>query len=181
MTTSSVSDADLFNDYRHGNIKAFDALYQRYRQPLYLFLLRRGHSESSAEDVFHDTWLRVIDHHDSFEGGNFRAWLYGIARNLSTDGFRREKIRQARPIEDDDPGSADASAQTRYEALDCIELIKASVAALPIEQRDVFLLKQEAGLSLEQIAELMAVGRETIKSRIRYAMQRLKQLMEECL
>lgn len=181
MNKDNTSDEELYLAYHNGDMTAFDALYGRYRQCIHLFLLRQGHAESTAEDLFHDCWLRVIKDKRAFDGKNFRAWIYTIARNLSTDAFRKANIRIADSLDDYGEANTHVSTQRQQEALDCVELIKSSVAALPIEQRDVFLLKEEAGLSLQQIADVMAVGRETIKSRIRYAMQRLKQLMEDCL
>ena len=182
MTDNDSSDENLFLAYRqHGDIAAFDALYQRYRQPLYRFLLRRGHSEANAEDLFHDCWMRVIDHHQHFDGDHFRAWLYRIARNLSIDAFRRASIRSADSFDEQLSEQQHPSAERQQQGVDCIELVKSSVSRLPLEQRDVFLLKEEAGLSLQQIAELMAVGRETIKSRMRYAMSQLRKQMADCL
>ncbi len=175
------TDEALFSSYRSGDMVAFEDLYARYRQPLYLFILRRGHHEASAEDIFHDSWLRIIDHPQQFDGNNFRAWLYTIARNLSTDSFRKQQVRRAESLPTDSNHQPHISTQRQQEGEDCVELIKTSVARLPMEQRDVFLLKEEAGLTLQQIADIMKVGRETIKSRVRYAMKQLKQLMEECL
>ncbi len=181
MIEQPVSDESLFATYRKGDMTAFEQLYARYRQPLYLYLLRLGHAEATAEDIFHDCWLRIIDHHTQFDGQNFRAWLYTVARNLSTDTFRKAQVRQVDYSQNAEAVVSTVSAQRQQEGEDCIELIKTSVAALPLEQRDVFLLKEEAGLSLQQIADMMSVGRETIKSRIRYAMSQLRVLMEECL
>jgi len=181
MNGQLLSDESLFTSYRTGDMDAFEQLYGRYRQPLYLYLLRLGHTQATAEDIFHDCWIRIIDAHYQFDGENFKAWLYTVARNLSTDTFRKANIRRVDATQDVETARTTVSAQRQQEGEDCIELIKTSVAALPIEQRDVFLLKEEAGLSLQQIADIMAVGRETIKSRIRYAMQQLKLMMEECL
>lgn len=181
MTVSGHTDESLHAAYCSGDMAAFDALYARYRRPLYLFLLRRGHAETTAEDIFHDCWMKVINHRDEFDGNNFRAWVYTLARNLSTDVFRSETLRSTSSFDENSNPNTHVSTQQVQEGVDCIELIKSSVAVLPMEQRDVFLLQQEAGLSLQQIAELMAVGRETIKSRLRYAMNQLKHLMAECL
>lgn len=181
MSDVVPTDQNLLAAYRRGDMAAFDRLYGRYRQPLYLYLLRRGHTESVAEDIFHDCWIRVIDQGKSFEGEHFRAWLYAIARNLSTDYFRKALIRVADVLDENSLEQAHVSTERQQLAMDCIELIKSSLGRLPVEQRDVFLLKEEAGLSLQQIAEIMVVGRETIKSRIRYAMNQLKQLMADCL
>lgn len=181
MTEDSSTDEELYAAYHAGDMAAFDRLYACYRQPLYLFLLRRGHSESVAEDLFHDCWMRVLDQNSKFNGNNFRAWIFTIARNLSTDSFRRKSLHAVTSFDESSDQAIDFSTQQRQEGLDCIELIKNSVAALPLEQRDAFLLKEEAGLSLQQLAELMAVGRETIKSRLRYAMNQLRQMMADCL
>ena len=181
MDQSELNDEDLYAAYRGGDMAAFDLLYARYRQPIYLFLLRRGHTEMMAEDVFHDCWITVIDKAKSFNGDNFRAWVYTITRNLSTDSFRKANIRLAEQYDEESDSYSHFSTEKVQQDVDCIELVKSSVSSLPVEQRDVFLLKEEAGLSLQQIADMMAVGRETIKSRIRYAMNQLKKLMAECL
>jgi RNA polymerase sigma-70 factor (ECF subfamily) len=181
MAHTEQSDESLHAAYCAGDMAAFDSLYARYRQPLYLFLLRRGHTESNAEDIFHDCWMKVIDHRDRFDGHHFRAWVYSVARNLSIDVFRKESLREVSEFDENHSPDVHLSAQKVQEGMDCIKLIKSSVAELPVAQRDVFLLQQEGGLSLQQIADLMSVGRETIKSRLRYAMNQLKQLMAECL
>ena len=180
LDQNTVDDRQLLARWRNGDMTAFDQLYQRYREPLYRFLLRRGHQQVDAEEVFHDSWLRVMDHLDHFDDANFKAWLYRIARNLSTDLMRR---KQPSALEESTQQEQllTFSTERTQEGVDCMELIRKSVAALPVEQRDVFLLQHEAGLALQQIADLMAVGRETIKSRIRYAMQQLRKMMADCL
>ena len=172
-------DLELFDSWRGGDMNSFDQLYQRYRQSLFIFLTRRGHSQAEAEEIFHDCWMRVINKQGSFSGDHFKAWLFTIARNLSTDHMR--KFRPDPLNESAEDSIASFSTERVQEAVDCLQLIKQSVASLPMEQRDVFLLQHEAGLSLQQIADLMRVGRETIKSRIRYAMDKLRDLMAECL
>ena len=181
MAITQLSDESLYAAYRNGDKAAFDEMYARYRQPLFLFLLRRGHQQAAAEDIFHDGWMRVIDQGDRFDGSHFRAWIYSVMRNLSTDYFRKATVRSAEQIDESSIDQHHLSVQQQQEDLDCIQLMKHSVAALPLEQRDVFLLKEEAGLSLQQIAEIMAVGKETIKSRIRYAMKQLKKILVDCL
>lgn len=181
MTSTQLTDESLYAAYQGGDKAAFDGLYARYRQPLYLFLLRRGHDETAAEDIFHDGWMKVIHQPDKFDGSHFRGWIYQVMRNLSIDYFRKSTLRSVEQLDQERTESVQPSVERQQEGIDCLDLMKNSVAALPMEQRDVFLLKEEAGLSLLQIAELMAVGKETIKSRIRYAMKQLKQMLAECL
>ncbi len=176
------SDESLYAAYRAGDMAAFDTLYARYRQTLYLFLLRRGLSEAQAQDAFHDCWIKLIGEQQMFDGEQFRAWIFRVARNMSIDYFRRASVRHA--VAQDTPSEYEPyslSSETILQDRDCVQLLKRSIGLLPMEQRDAFLLKQEAGLSLYQIAELMSVGRETIKSRLRYAMQQLKEMLEDCL
>ena len=175
----TMGDLELFNSWRGGDMQAFDLLYARYRQSLFIFLLRRGHTQAEAEEIFHDCWMRVINKQGSFSGDHFKAWMFTVARNLSTDHMRKFSPQQL--SESDENHVTTFSTERVQEAIDCIELIKQSVSSLPLEQRDVFLLQHETGLSLQQIADLMAVGRETIKSRIRYAMDKLREMMAECL
>ncbi len=178
---SDIDDLQLLQDFRAGDLQAFEHLYQRYRQSLFLFLMRRGHRQVEAEELFHDCWLRVIDHQQGFTGNQFRAWLYTIARNLSIDAMRKQQPQALDESTAESPALQSPSTQQVTEGVDCVELIKRSVAELPLEQRDVFLLQHEAGLSLPQIADIMQLGRETVKSRVRYAMQKLRQLMADCL
>ena len=181
MTSTQPTDESLYAAYHKGDKAAFDGLYARYRQPLYLFLLRRGHDEAAAEDIFHDGWMKVVHQQQKFDGQHFRGWIYQVMRNLSIDSFRKRSLHSVETLNYVVSELTHPSAQQKHEGIDCLELMKRSVAALPMDQRDVFLLKEEAGLSLMQIAELMTVGRETIKSRIRYAMKQLKQMLAECL
>ncbi len=181
---SRVDDSDevLYAAYRRGDMTSFDILYSRYQQTLYLFLLRRGLSESQAQDAFHDCWMKLIGEQEHFDGMQFRAWIFRVARNMSIDYFRRSAVRDS--VSDDealDKQTHSLSSETIVQDRDCLHLLKQSIGLLPFDQRDAFLLQQEAGLSLQQIAEVMSVGKETIKSRLRYAMKQLKTMLEDCL
>ena len=176
------SDETLYARYRKGDDAAFEALYRRYRQPLYLFLLRSVASAADADDLFQELWTRVIHARESFTEGSVRAWLFRIARNLRIDLYRRRRLRPVTPgLEPDWSPDHGPGPQQRSEADDCVELMKREIGRLPPDQRDSFLLKEESGLSLAIIAELSGVGRETVKSRLRYALQRLRAALEECL
>ncbi len=176
-----MNDEQLFAAYHTGDMAAFESLYARYRQPMYLFLLRRGLTESSAEDVYHDTWLKVLEQ-TQFKHNNFKAWLYTVMRNLSIDALRKSSIRAVDEFDESvHQQLTHVSAQKQSEDNDCLDLMTHSITQLPFDQRDAFLLQHEAGLSLQQIADVMSTGKETIKSRLRYAMTSLKQWLAECL
>lgn len=182
QTLEAMSDEALFRAYRQGDAAAFELLYRRYRQSLYLFLLRSCDSAADADELYQDAWSRVISAANPFGDGSFKAYLFRVARNLRIDRMRRDRLK---PVSDDqalrrqvDPT---ASPEQLANDADCAERLKHGLAGLPGEQRDAFLLKEEGGFTLEQIAKLVDVGRETVKSRLRYALKQLRQLLEDCL
>jgi RNA polymerase sigma-70 factor (ECF subfamily) len=176
------SDELLYQRFRRGDFQAFEVLYGRYRGPMYRFLLSSCRVSADADDLFQDIWMNVVQARDRFQGGSFKAYLYRIARNRQIDRFRRNTLR---PVTDPEhaPEVVDPAphAGLRAEQEECGTRLLAEIGSLPRDQQDAFLLKEEAGCSLEQIAAIAGVGRETVKSRLRYAMKRLRQALEDCL
>lgn len=186
MTTDMPSDELLFDQFTKGDMRAFEHLYSRYRESLYTFLLRSNGDRAEADDIYQDAWSRVISATVPFASGSFKAYIFKIARNLQIDSYRRSHIRPHTHLVDEhdlleDVADARPDMTRTLDGEDCGELLVSEVALLPGEQRDAFLLKEESGLTLEQIASMFEVGRETIKSRLRYAMKRLRAALEECL
>ena len=176
------TDEVLFSRYRHGDVAAFEQLYQRYRQTLFRYLVRSCSDMAEAEDIYHDVWSRVIHAKNPFNDGSFKAYLFQIARNISIDRSRRNRMQL---VSDEttlnSQPSTDKPTEEQRHLEDCGERLLDELGQLPSEQRDAFLLKEESDLTLEQIAKLANVGRETIKSRLRYALQRLREALEDCL
>lgn len=173
------SDELLIQKYRSGNAAAFDCLYERYRIPVFNYIYRQVKQKNLTEDIFQDVWLRVIRSVEQLKtDGNFSSWLYRIAHNRLVDYWRQHRPDE---MDDDgdvpDPGKAPEHLQFIQ---NCIERLKALLDLLKPEQRDAFVLRQESGLTLEQIAEVTSSGRETVKSRLRYAVQRLRAGLEGC-
>jgi RNA polymerase sigma-70 factor (ECF subfamily) len=177
-----MTDEELFKRFRRGDLASFRELYTRYRQSLYLYLLRSSPVQEDAEDLYQEAWSRVMHAKAGFDGGSFKAWLFRIARNLQIDRFRRQRLYLVgESSETPEPADPGPQPDRITQADDCAERLKHELGRLPPEQRDVFLLKEESGLSLEQIAAMLELGRETIKSRLRYALKRLRQMLEDCL
>ena len=175
-------DELLYQRFQRGDFQAFEVLYTRYRGPLYRFLLSSCGVQADAEDLFQDIWMSIVHARDRFQGGSFKAYLYRIARNRQIDRLRRRTLRPiADPENAPEPADPAPHAELRAEQEECGERLLAEIGSLPRDQQDAFLLKEEAGCSLQQIAELAGVGRETVKSRLRYAMKRLRQALEDCL
>ena len=175
-----LEDNQLIDQYRGGNSRAFDQLYQRYRLPVFNYIFRQVKSQNIADDIFQDVWLRVIKSiRDYNHQGQFLAWLFTIARNRLTDHWRQLKPED--PIDVNDEQIPDNVLAEHVQFLkDCMERLLALLKILKPEQRDAFVLQQESGLSLDEIADVCHCGRETIKSRLRYAMNKLRKGLEGC-
>lgn len=177
--TGKPDDAALMLRYADGDAAAFDALYRRHNDALYRYLLRLTGNRDAAADLFQDVWAKVINaRHRYRPTAGFRTWLYRIAHNAFIDQLRRNRrYGDGPPLDPDlrpDPG---ALPDTQVEHALARERLLVALQSLPTEQRDAFLLHEEAGLTIDQIANVTGVARETAKSRLRYAMNKLKQAM----
>lgn len=170
------SDEALVVAWNDGSMAAFETLYARYRGPLYRYFLRLSGDAAQANDLYQGCWEKVIRARKRFRpAGTFRAWLFRIAHNHAMDGFRRAApMTHLGDEETANPGPdpAEHAASAERDAR-----LSAALAGLPAEQRDAILLKLEGGLDLEGIARATGVGRETAKSRLRYATARLRQAL----
>lgn len=177
-----LSDENLFSQFLKGDINAFEKLYARYRESLYTYLLRSSRNHAEADDIYQDAWSRVINAKVPFTTGTFKSYIFKIARNLQIDHHRRSHIHLVGDNEQlEDIADSKPTMERQLDGEDCGDRLLSEVAVLPYDQRDAFLLKEESGLTMEQIATMLEVGRETIKSRLRYAMKRLREALEDCL
>jgi RNA polymerase sigma-70 factor (ECF subfamily) len=171
-----ASDEKLMRRYASGDMSAFETLYARYRGPLYRYIRRQVPDPATANDLYQGSWERVIGARKSYsDNAPFKAWIYRIARNHLIDHYRRNRPHaqlqpDAQASDNPQPGEAYA-AQERHERL------LGAIRALPQEQRDALLLRLEGGLGLAEIAAITGTGKETVKSRLRYATSKLKQVL----
>jgi RNA polymerase sigma-70 factor (ECF subfamily) len=172
--------------YAAGRAEAFDALYARHKGATYRYLLRHCGNPGIADELFQDVWMNAIRARASYvPTAKFTTWLYTLARHRLVDHWRVSGRAKHTSIDDDaDPGPrAEVEAlpaaqglepEVRLETHRLRERLHAALANLPPAQRDAFLLQHEGGLSLAEIAELTGVGVETVKSRLRYAIAKLR-------
>ena len=178
---SDDEDAQLMLAYASGEMRAFETLYSRHRAALYRYLVRQARDGEIANDLFQEVWSRVIANRARYEPrAKFRTFLFTLAYNCFIDHCRRVKARPAGPgIEDADaadllPADEDGRPEAVLQRDECSQRYREALAKLPPEQRDVYLLHEESELSLEEIARVTGVGTETAKSRLRYAVGKLK-------
>lgn len=170
--------------YRDGESSAFEALYARWRGPLYRYFLRQCGHAGQADELFQDVFMRVIAAASGYEPtAKFSTWLFRIAHNRLVDHWRKMGREPVDPLafgEDGDEGAfdppapADAAPERQAERKQLGAALMDALNELPEVQREAFLLAEEGGLTLEEIASLAGVGRETIKSRLRYATAKLR-------
>lgn len=174
-------DSALMLRYQDGDIAAFETLYRRHNDPLFRYLLRMCRHRDTAEDVFQEVWGKIIKARASYRPtAKFNTFLYRVAHNCFIDHLRRNK-RHANIAELDaelhaHPGELPETLTERSLAK---ERLSAALLDLPEEQRDAYLLHEEAGLTVDQIALVTDSNRETAKSRLRYANRKLRAAINE--
>lgn len=198
----AMPDDQLMLAYAGGDAAAFDVLYARHEGALFRFVRRLLGARLSAEvdEVFQDTWMRIVSARASFspQGASWRTWAFTIAHNLAMDRLRKSGREVALPAHadaDDDIDAAqrfgrslarDGSAAANMAHPSAEELafwraagrrLLACLDELPDEQRAAFLLQHEDSLSVEAMADALGVGFETVRSRLRYALKKLRGCM----
>lgn len=188
---SEPTDEDLMGRYQAGEVQALGVLYDRYARRLKAFAWQQG--ARRPDDVVQDAFMRIVRNGASFKGNaKFKTWLFSIARNLCIDASRRDRFRIMpsldQPVRDPDSATlgdrvADrapaADAHRATEGLQFRADFEVALAALPEEQREVFVLRQNSGLAFAEIAAVTGTNENTAKSRMRYALQALREALKE--
>ncbi len=177
---STDKDSQLMLAYAHGDSAAFEELYRKHKDALYRFFLRQCGNRAVAEELYQDVWLRVIKARDSYEKkAKFTTWLYRIAHNILIDQFRKPQTDTDDEYDAESiPDNAANDPEVILNGQEKIQRFRAQLKNLPKEQIEVFLLKEEAGLSLEDIALTVGESKEAVKSRLRYAVKKLRQSLK---
>lgn len=176
LVIGNRQDDALLAAYGRGDAAAFDELYRRYRDPLYGYLMQSCRDEALAGELFQDVWLRVISSARTYRHrGRFRAWLFTLAHNRLIDHYRKSG-RELNGVEGAEPVS-ERAVERQVEGQQASSAIDAALDEMPVEQRAAFMLREEEGLPLKDIAEIQGVTLEAAKSRLRYAYRRLREAL----
>lgn len=172
-------DEELMLAYREGDAGAFEALYKRHRGALFRFVLRSIKQRASAEELFQEAWIRVIEARSRYSPqARFTTWLYTIAHNLLVDHWRRKGLSLVQ-LDEEPPVAAPDNPAKQAEARETLARLLHAIEALPAAQREAFLLHEEGGLSVAEIAAVTGAGEEAAKSRLRYALAKLKAAVDD--
>lgn len=168
-----TTDEKLMERYAKGDGKAFDQLYTRHRGALYRYFRRQVRDEVTANDLYQGAWEKIIRARRKYRSSSpFTAWMFRIAHNHLVDHYRQTKPMadiEMDSLSDHNPGPAHHAIEGQQR-----DHLRESIAALSPEQKDALLLKLETGLKMEEIARVTGTSRETVKSRLRYAVNKLK-------
>ncbi len=190
----SPTDEALLSRYRRGDAEAFRTLVRRHQRALYNFALRQVRAPAVAEDIVQDVFVRIVQNVETFkEESRFSTWAYTIARNLCIDHLRKRVHRRHASLDASGDGKGEGEGTPLGERIagggagaDRTAIGKqlqghlaSAVEALPEDQREVFLMRQVGELPFKEIAEIVGVSENTVKSRMRYALERLQTALAE--
>ena len=178
----SLSDEALMAGYANGNVTAFETLYKRHKDPLLRYFIRQVDTRAIAEELFQETWQNVIKASGSYKSSaKFTTYLYHIARNRLIDCYRKQGKVDWSSLDEDgalEPVAAsDNEPEKQLAAIEAQQSFESALAALPVAQKEVLILKFDNGMTVQDIAETIGDNPEAVKSRLRYAVQKLKQIL----
>jgi RNA polymerase sigma factor (sigma-70 family) len=188
---AAASDEELLRRFGAGEASAFELLYHRHELRVYRYLLRNLRDRARAEDALQETWFAVARDAARYqpEGARFTTWLFTIAHHRMIDVLRAARVMieevSTELIETHSAALAQGAGLAEPDAAavasEQLAALLRALAMLPEEQRQAFLLQQEAELSVEEIAAVCGCNFETAKSRLRYARSKLRELLQDCL
>jgi len=187
MPMTAATDEDLMRAWQRGDASAFEILYRRYRGSLYRFLVRQAGGEAAGEELYHDVWMTLVRRRDQWTPtAALKTYLYRIAHSRLVDHYRHaDRRRHPLDVSIDADGAAEvpdtcelSRADARWEKTSTAAAVHRCLETLPPAQREAFLLKEESELGLAEIAAVTGAEAETIKSRVRYAIARLRRCLE---
>lgn len=182
-TVDALRDEDLMLAWQAGDAGAFDTLYERHRGRLFRFLVREAGSREAGEEIYQEAWLRLINGLDRYRvEARFSTYLFRIAHSCLVDHLRRQGRRwqheEARADLPEDAVCALPTPESEWERRATARALEHCLGQLPLPQREVFLLREEAECSLAEIAAITGAGLEAAKSRLRYALAKLRDCLE---
>lgn len=183
---NSPTDEQLILCYHKGNAEAFEKLYMRYKNAIYHYFYRQVQTAGIADELHQDVWLNIIKSSSGFtQQSSFKTWLYKIAHNRLVDYYRqtskqplhlvRKTVAEPGIETTDKPDCPQTEPDTVLQEQQLNYALLEGIASLPKEQQEVFLLHERSGMTLQEIAGVTDSSFESTKSRLRYAVKKLRQ------
>ncbi len=180
------NDNELIEEYKAGDAEALAALVEKYRRPLFAYLINMTSANSDADELFQETWFRVIKKIDSYKQQNFYGWITRIAHNLTIDKIRKRKPEFSLDAEIGDGETtwvdrvpAPAINKDHLDNKEIESNINIAIKTLPLKQREVFMLRTYEGLSFKEISAIQKTSINTALARMQYSLEKLRKILKE--
>lgn len=185
---NTISDYELIQRFIKGEQSCFEEIIHRHKNKVYAYISLYIRDQALAEDIFQDTFLKVIQSVKAgkyYDNGKFLSWVMRIAHNLIIDHFRR--LKQMNTTSSDNYESdlfnskklSEANVEETMVAAQIRKDVRKLISQLPDDQREVVILRHYAGLSFKEIAEITDVSINTALGRMRYALINMRKIMQE--
>ena len=178
-TVDTPSDHELMLAVRTGEIRRLGELFERYHQPLYGFFVRLTNQPAASEDLVQMVFYRILKYRHTYrDEGKFSAWIYHLARKVAADHFRKNAAAPAATdpaVLQEHPDTAPAPAE-RAAAADDLAFLRAALARLPLEQREVLVLSRLQNVEHREIARLLDCSVGAVKVRVHRALKNLREV-----
>lgn len=178
MEKSRPNDEELFASYLGGDHKSFEKLLDRYSEPLLGYIGRLVRDRVLAEDIMQEVFIKVIKGAHSFDASqSFKSWIYAISHNACMDHLRRSKPEiNVDPMPEVKSGeNPEALASTK----ELSSRLEDALAGLKPEIREVFLMREQSGLSFKEISGITGASLNTVLGRMHQAINKLKGIVRE--
>jgi RNA polymerase sigma-70 factor (ECF subfamily) len=183
------TDIECITNYLGGDSNALEPLVEKYKRPLYSFILKMTEGREDSDEIFQETWFRALKNIHKFKHKNFLNWLFRIAHNLVIDRARRNKKNvsmqssmggdnEGNTLEDHLPAPGITPAEEAGGNSLGIHISKA-VETLSAEQKEVFLLRMYGNVSFKEIARIQKCSINTCLARMQYALTKLRSILQE--
>ena len=182
------SDEQLISLYVDGKNEAFDALLERHKDQVYMYIYHAVKNEELADDIFQETFIKAITTIKQgryVENGHFPAWIIRIAHNLIIDNFRQSKVENLQSTDDEEINVlnrkelAEGNIEDSLVATQILRDVRSLIKALPDNQREVLVLRYYKNMSFKEIADATGVSINTALGRMRYAILNMRRMAEE--
>ncbi len=177
----TLSDNALMNKVKNGDLDRLGLLFERYKRPLFGFFYGINKDRELSEDLVQNVFVRVLKYRTLYRGeGEFRSWLFHIARNVSHDQYRKKRIHATDSVENwQDRIGSDDNRFTVYQKDEDLELLSLAMDRLPEDKREILLLSKFQEKKYKEIGDQLGFSEGTVKVRVYRAMQELKAIYHE--
>lgn len=176
-----MADNALMTRVREGDLDKLGLLFERYKRPLYGFFYGLNRDQELSEDLVQNTFLRILKYRHLFRGdGDFKTWMFHIARNVSHDQYRKNKIKVKEGIENwEERLGHDEHRANEMLAADEHQMLEMAMERLPADKREVLLLSKYQEKKYKEIGELLGCSEGAVKVKVFRALQELKVLYQQ--